>query len=238
MQVQNKGRRLGRYVKDYVVFDLETTGISPNQDDIIEISALRVRDGKVTETFSTLVNPGRHIPARATKVNGITDAMVADAPDISKAMADFLEFIGRDVLVGHNIHTFDMIFVCNAASDALNREVTNDYIDTLMMARSILPQLRYHKLTDVSQHFGIGTEGAHRALNDCIMNQKCYEAMRELAAQKAGTGQDRSASADQAAGEPELSCPVCGSALVKRKGRFGEFYGCSSFPRCRHTQKL
>ena len=93
---RNKGKRLGRYVGDYVVFDLETTGINPERDSIIEISALKVKDHRVVEEFSTLVNPGRHIPAGATAVNGITDRMVADAPDVRTAIERFVEFIGED----------------------------------------------------------------------------------------------------------------------------------------------
>ena len=82
MEGQKRGRRLSGYRPDYVVFDLETTGLSPETDGIIEISAVKVRGGKVTDSFSTLVNPGRHIPAAASRVNGLTDSMVADAPGL------------------------------------------------------------------------------------------------------------------------------------------------------------
>ncbi len=83
MTEHSKGKRLAKYVPDYVVFDLETTGIRVGSDDIIEISAIKVKGGQVTDTFSTLVNPGRPIPYCATAVNGITDEMVAEAPDIA-----------------------------------------------------------------------------------------------------------------------------------------------------------
>ena len=86
--MREKGNRLVQYVPDYTVFDLETTGISANMDDIIEISAVKVKGGIVQDTFSTLVNPGRHIPAQATKVNGITDQMVSEAPLIREAMTE------------------------------------------------------------------------------------------------------------------------------------------------------
>ena len=94
MIARNKGKRLNQYVKDYVVFDLETTGVYPEKDVIIEISAIKVSGGEIKEKYSTLVNPGRHIPAGATAVNGITDDMVRDAPDIREAMAGFMDFIG------------------------------------------------------------------------------------------------------------------------------------------------
>lgn len=228
MRQRNKGKRLGSYIEDYVVFDLETTGINQEQDAIIEISAVKVRKHKVVAEFSTLVNPGRHIPAGATAVNGIKDEMVKDAPDIKTAMKDFLEFIGNSVLVGHNIHTFDTNFVYDAAFDFLGQEVRNDYIDTLYMARRCLPELSHHKLTDIAAHFGLQTEGAHRALFDCMMNQSCYEEMGKLMEKKKKEGTD----------EGELSCPSCGGVLMLRKGKFGMFYGCSGYPTCRYTRNV
>lgn len=173
--MREKGNRLVQYVPDYTVFDLETTGISANMDDIIEISAVKVKGGIVQDTFSTLVNPGRHIPAQATKVNGITDQMVSEAPLIREAMTEFLRFVGEDILVGHNIQSFDMKFIYREVEELFQETVSNDFIDTLYMARKCLPELKHHRLTDLAEHFGISSKGAHRALNDCVMNQKCFE---------------------------------------------------------------
>jgi len=208
-----------KYVPDYVVFDVETTGLSPINDDIIELSALKVRKGEVVDTFSTLVNPARSIPYAASKVNGITDRMVADAPQINEVISEFISFIELDVLVGHNIHTFDMKFINKAAADVFGLMINNDYVDTLQMSRMCLPELRNHKLVDISAHFNISSEGAHRALNDCIMNQKCYEELGKLLS-----------------GIKVEQCPKCGSELKKRNGRFGEFWGCSNYPACRFTR--
>lgn len=223
--VRNKGRRLSRYVADYVVFDLETTGIRQNLDRIIEISAVKVRGHKVTEQYTTLVDPQMHIPRAATAVNGITDEMVKDAPQTEEAVLGFLDFVGNDILVGHNIHTFDTNFIYDAAMEICGAEVGNDYIDTLYLARKCLPQLSHHKLSDVSEHFHISTAGAHRALNDCIMNQKCYEELGKI--------WEKTMQA-----QPDIRCPQCGAEMIKRKGKYGEFYGCSDFPRCRGTRKL
>ncbi len=224
MKVRNKGKRLtGNYPADYVVFDLETTGVSQERDDIIEVSAVRVCAHKVVDSYSTLVNPHRPIPPDATQVNGITDDMVKDAPDIGEAMEGFLAFIGASVLVGHNIHTFDMNFAYDAAYRSLGRTLDNDYVDTLYMARRCLPELSRHRLTDIAEHFQIETKGAHRALQDCRMNQCCYEEMTKILKEQ---------SADV------LSCPKCGGMLIKRKGKYGPFYGCEEFPRCRYTQNI
>ena len=89
------------------------------------------------------------------------------------------------------------------------------------MSRSCLPELSHHKLVDVASYFHISAEGAHRALNDCIMNQKCYEEMGKL----------------QANQKLEL-CPRCGGELRKRNGKFGEFFGCSNYPACRYTRNI
>lgn len=222
---QDKGKRLSQYVGDYVVFDLETTGIRWQTDEIIEISAIRVQGHQPAAQYSTLVNPQRHIPAGASKVNHITDGMVKDAPLLGEAMDGFLEFIGDGILVGHNIHTFDMKFISQAAMRLYGKEIGNDYIDTLFLARQCLPQLPHHRLLDVAGHFGISTSGAHRALQDCRMNQECYEKL-------GGMLQARNPK------EPEVLCPRCGAGMVRRKGMYGEFYGCSSFPGCRGTRKI
>ncbi|NBH14698.1 DNA polymerase III subunit epsilon [Lachnospiraceae bacterium] len=221
----NKGKRLNQYINDYVVFDLETTGIRPHTDEIIEISAIRVREHKAAEEFSTLVNPGMHIPAAASRVNHITDDMVEEAPPLFEALGDFLEFAGNDILVGHNIHSFDLNFIHQGAMRLYGVIVENDYIDTLYMARQYLPELSHHKLSDVAAYFDISTAGAHRALNDCIMNQKCYEELGKILVQRRKT-------------QPEILCPKCGAEMVKRSGKFGEFYGCSDYPRCRGTRKI
>ena len=208
-----------KYTPDYIVFDLETTGLSPINDDIIELSALKIRGGEIADTFSTLVNPGRRIPYQATRINGITDEMVAKAPVIEDVLSEFVSFIEVDVLVGHNIRTFDLKFINQAANELFGSIIKNDYVDTLQMSRMCLPQLRNHKLVDVSAFFHISSEGAHRALNDCMMNYKCYEELGKLLG---------AIKVEQ--------CPKCGSELKKRSGRFGEFWGCTGYPVCRYTR--
>ena len=224
MEKNRRGTNKTEYVSDYVVFDLETTGISCKNDSIIEISAVKVINGQVIDTFSTLVNPMRPIPYGATAVNGITDAMVKDEPTIKQVLPEFISFIGDMVLVGHNIAGFDMKFIWREAEELLGITVSNDYIDTLQMSRKRLPQLSSHKLVDIAAHYNIGTEGAHRALNDCIMNQQCYERLlREKEPQGTEAGR---------------KCPRCGNELAIRKGIYGQFYGCMGFPECRYTENI
>lgn len=222
---QDRGRLLCQYVADYTVFDLETTGISWQRDEVIEISAIRVRGHQAAAQYSTLVNPMRHIPAAASRVNHITDRMVEGAPLLAEALEGFLGFIQDDILVGHNIQAFDMKFINKAVTERYGKELGNDYIDTLLLARRCLPGLSHHRLLDVAGHFGIDTQGAHRALQDCAMNQQCYERLGKMLQEKRME-------------EEEVICPKCGARMVKRKGMYGEFYGCSSFPRCRGTRNL
>lgn len=216
-----RGKRISKYVDNYVVFDLETTGISSLKDDIIEISAIKVKGHERAETFSRLVNPQRPIPAAATKINGITDEMVAAEPDLNVILPEFLDFIDGEILIGHNIQSFDLLFLNRATQERYANSIRNDFIDTLYLARACLPELAHHRLTDLAGHFKISTEGAHRALNDCIMNQICYEYMGKLLVD---------------AGIP--ICHKCGGELIRRKGKFGSFYGCSNYPVCRYTKNI
>lgn len=199
-----RGTQKTKYTPDYVVFDLETTGISRVYDEVVEISAVKVRGGKVVDEFSTLVNPGRHIPSGASQVNGITDQMVAYAPRFVKVLQEFLDFAEGYPLVGHNIASFDMKFICRDAEKYYGSVPVNDYIDTLPLARKHLPNLSHHKLTDLASYYGLTTDGAHRALNDCRMNQQVYECMvKEM--REARTG--KSASSENNASERNPAVP-------------------------------
>lgn len=219
--IGRKGKRVSKYIDQYVVFDLETTGISSAKDDIIEISAVKVKSHQIVDEFSKLVNPERSIPAGATRVNGITDEMVKGALALPLILPDFLDFIGDEVLVGHNIHTFDLIFLGGAAREILGRDIMNDYIDTLYMARTCLPELAHHRLTDLAQYFSVNSAGAHRALQDCRMNQACYERLGQLMGK-----------------QPVALCPKCGAELEKRSGKFGQFFGCTNYPDCKFTRNV
>ena len=226
MLSKRRGRKLNIYVSDYVVFDLETTGISCTTDEVVEISAVKVQNGEVVDEFTTLVNPGRPIPYNASEVNGITDDMVANSPFFEEALSEFLTFAGDAVLVGHNIHTFDMKFLYRDAERFWGETIGNDYIDTLQIARAYLPKLSRYRLVDLADYYGIDVEGAHRALNDCRMNQLVFELL----------GKEIANPADEA--KAVKKCPRCGNVLRKRNGRYGEFWGCVSYPECKYTANI
>ena len=136
---KNKGKQLTVYVPDYVVFDLETTGVSCYRDSVVEISAIKVIGGMIADEFSSLVNPQRSIPYAASRVNGITDDMVADAPLFEKVLAEFIDFTEGMTLVGHNIHSFDLKFIYRDSEKFYGGIPGNNYVDTLRLARKHLP---------------------------------------------------------------------------------------------------
>lgn len=157
---------------DYVAMDLETTGLNPRLDKIIEIGAVKVREGEMVDTFCTYVNPGRSIPERITRLTGIGDEEVKDAPFIEEVMTQFLEFLGEDCLLGHNI-IFDYSFIKKAA---VNQKLTFERqgMDTLRIARRFLPELESRNLGFLCRYYEIPLEEAHRAYHDAMASHLLY----------------------------------------------------------------
>ena len=148
----------------YVVFDLETTGFSPIQDKIIEIGAVKVERGVITERFSTFVNPKIPIPFKITQLTSITDDMVVDAETIDVVLPKFLDFIGDAVLVAHNAG-FDVSFIeQNCRYQEIEREFIS--LDTVALARVLLPTLSKYKVNVVAKALNISLENHHRAVDD------------------------------------------------------------------------
>lgn len=159
---------------NYVAFDIETTGLNPKYDKIIEIGAVKVRDGELAETFSTFVNPARSLPARIVELTGICDADVAQAPYIDDILDAFLAFVGEDVLLGHNI-LFDYSFVKKAAVNQ-KKSFEKLGIDTLRIAKRFLNELESRQLGYLCDYYHIELE-AHRALNDAVAAHRLYRVM-------------------------------------------------------------
>lgn len=148
----------------FVVFDIETTGFSPLTCKIIEIGAVRVENGQITDRFSTFVNPKVPIPFRIEQLTGINDSMVMEAPEIEKVLPEFLEFCQGAVMVAHNAD-FDMSFIMeNCRQQGLSDQFT--YVDTVGMARFLLPALNRFKLDTVAKAVGVPLQNHHRAVDD------------------------------------------------------------------------
>ncbi|NLA43877.1 hypothetical protein GX865_07095 [Candidatus Saccharibacteria bacterium] len=158
---------------DFVVFDIETTGLS-SQDEIIEIRALRVRDGEVADEFSRFIRPRRPIPASATIINGITNSMVKDAEPVDTVLIDFFNFVGGDVVLGHNIASFDIPFIRRYAG-VVGDQFACSYLDTLQFAKQKAPQIGRFNLDSLCKYFGIEMRDRHRAVGDCYATLECYQ---------------------------------------------------------------
>ncbi len=148
----------------YVVFDIETTGMSSVKDKIIEIGALKVKGGEIVDTFSEFINPEIPIPFRIEQLTGINDNMVINAPTIDVILPKFLDFIKDSVLVAHNA-PFDTGFIKEKAK-AINVEVNNTIVDTLELARVIVSGISKYTLDSLAKHLGVSLENHHRAIDD------------------------------------------------------------------------
>ena len=153
------------YLNSFVAFDLETTGLSPVHDRILEIAAIKVHRNAAVDTFESLINPGISIPHHITKINGIDNSMVETAPRIDEILPSFIQFIGDYSLVAHNA-SFDMQFLCYHARQH-GCTIENPSIDSLALCRKAFPECRNHKLQTIARHIHYTTEDTyHRSLSD------------------------------------------------------------------------
>lgn len=162
-------------IKDYIAFDLETTGLSLETDQIIEIGALKVRDGKVAGRFMEFLKPDQSISDRITDITGITNEMVADARDTKDIIQDFIAFCEDDVLVGHNI-MFDYKF-SKMYAVKYGYSFEKKGIDTLKIARNVHKDFESKSLGALCEHYHITNQAAHRAYHDALATAKLYQCM-------------------------------------------------------------
>ena len=156
----------------YVVFDIETTGFSPIQNNIIEIGAVKVVNGEIIDTFSTFVNPKEPIPFRIQQLTSINDNMVIDAETIEEVLPKFIQFSRDCVMVAHNAD-FDMSFIINECKkQGISRE--NTIVDTVALARMLLPSINKYKLDTVAKALNISLENHHRAVDDAACTAQIF----------------------------------------------------------------
>ena len=162
----------------YVVFDIETTGFSPLSDRIIEIGAVKVVNGTITDKFSTFVNPDIPIPFRIEQLTSINDSMVLPAPKIDKVLPDFLKFCEGCALVAHNA-SFDVSFIAHNAEE-LGLPFDPTVLDTVTLARILLPQLNRYKLDTVAKALNVSLENHHRAVDDAGATAEIFVAFLKM----------------------------------------------------------
>ena len=167
---------------EFVIFDIETTGLSPNTENITEIGAILVKGDTVVDEFHTFVDPKKPIPEKITELTGITDEMVKDAPTQEQAIRAFKGFIGNRIVVAHNAASFDVNFI-KVVAERNGIDFECEYIDTLPLAQNLLTELKKHKLDVIAEHYNLGNFNHHRATDDAKMLFEIFKCMtNDLAA--------------------------------------------------------
>lgn len=164
--------------QDFVVFDIETTGLSPTGDRITEIGAVKISGGLITQRYSQLINPQRKLSQKIIELTGITDDMLADKPTIDQVLPEFLDFIGDSMLVAHN-SDFDTGFIRQNAL-RLGLEYHSKAIDTVAVSRALLSDLKSHKLNLVAKRLGVTLENHHRAVDDAQATAEIFLKFMEM----------------------------------------------------------
>jgi DNA polymerase-3 subunit alpha (Gram-positive type) len=171
---------------EFTVFDIETTGLSNINDEIIEIGAVKIKEGKIIDTFETFVNPKIPISSFITKLTGIDESMVKDAPSIEEILPKFLEFASNSVLVAHNAN-FDVSFIKSKAKK-FNLNVNNAVLDTLELSRHLYKDLKNYKLDTLAEHLQVKLEHHHRAVDDAMATAEIFiktiDRLKELGVEK------------------------------------------------------
>jgi len=180
--LQNKENLIANI--EFTAFDFETTGLSPNRDRIVEIGAVRFRNGQVYGTYESLINPGIPIPPKVTSIHGITDGMVEDKPSAEDMLPDFLGFIHGSVLVAHNA-PFDTRFLFSELKRAGSAPPKAVILDSLPLSRKAFPGRKSYKLQDLAPFFSVPVSNAHRACDDAQVCMKVFSnCIKELEEKK------------------------------------------------------
>ncbi|TVY10620.1 PolC-type DNA polymerase III [Paenibacillus cremeus] len=152
---------------EYIIFDIETTGLSVTSNKIIEIAGVKMKEGKEIDRFASFINPHERIPYHIQQLTNINDDMVKDAPELEDILPKFIEFVGDSVLVAHNAR-FDIGFIQANCKQLGIPEVTNPVLDTLELARLLFPTMKNHRLNTLSDKFKVSLDNHHRAIDDSI----------------------------------------------------------------------
>jgi DNA polymerase III epsilon subunit family exonuclease len=178
------GNYINNSISNYVVIDIETTGLDPSNDEIIELGAVKVVDDVIVDTFSALCKPRKEIPQKITDINGITNEMVSNAKSASDILPDFIAFIGDLDIIAHNAK-FDLAFIYDNYYKISNKPFNNNYVDTLRLSQELLPEMTGHRLVDLIEKFEIQTTALHRAIDDSKSVHFCYQKMKMYKLEKA-----------------------------------------------------
>lgn len=173
---RDKGKSLIDFPDDYTIIDIETTGLSLEWDEIIELSALKIRSNNIVDRFTTLIKPDKKINGFITNLTGITNEMLESAPKIKTILKNFVEFIGDDIVVGFNVN-FDINFIYDKNKNLYGKIFKNNFIDLYRIAKKAL-QLDKYRLIDIANYYQIDINGAHRATKDCEITYQIFNNLK------------------------------------------------------------
>ena len=169
------------FPSEYCLVDIETTGLTPGEDSIIEIGAIKYSNAALDEQFQTLVQPPAHdgnfVDSFISSLTGITNEMLAIAPDTRNALLAFSEFLGDSIIVGYNV-SFDVNFLYDDYIKHLQRPLTNNFVDILRLSRRLCSDLPSRDLDSMLAHFNLKIDNRHRAIGDCIAAQLVYDKLQ------------------------------------------------------------
>ncbi len=188
---EGKGKSRIIFPSSYCVVDIETTGLNPRWDHIIEIGAIRYVNGEEVGRFQMLVQPpqykkGRYVDDFIESLTGITNEMLAEAPKADEVISQFDIFLGDDIIVGYNVG-FDINFIYDCYCQYLGKPLSNDHVDVMRFSRKLHPEMSHHRLSDMVHLFKVRDVGSHRAIPDVMMTQACFELLCNEAVQRYGT---------------------------------------------------
>lgn len=189
---KEKGKSLIVFPKDYVVIDIETTGLSPRYDFIIEVSAIKVAGDEIVDRFESLVKPdleyddGYYVNSFIEEYTGITNKMLAKADETESVLKKYANFIGDSTVIGHNVN-FDVNFLYDNFDRYLGHPFTNNFVDTMRIYKKLTPEKRHHRLRELCDEYGLVNEHEHRAYSDCEVTAAGFLSLRNTVLDEYGT---------------------------------------------------
>lgn len=180
---REKGKSIISFPDNYIMIDIETTGLSPDWDSIIEVAAVKIDNGEIIDEYSSFVEYNDELPEFITDLTGITSEMLIGAPSPQIVMKELSDFIGNDIIIGYNVN-FDINFLYDYFEKHLNLKLNNDYVDCMRIARKLYPEKKHHRLKDMVSLFDINVDTEHRALDDCRTTKLVYDNLQNVIASK------------------------------------------------------
>ena len=233
---ESKGRSIIAFPDAYCVIDVETTGRSPQWDHIIEVAAVKISDGQEVGCFSSLIQPpsmpgGAFVDDFIEALTGITDEMLENAPFAPDVLEEFATFVGDAPVVGHCV-SFDIDFLYDSFDRYLDRPFSNDYIDTLRLARKLHPEMSHHRLADLVQLFDVAHNDAHRAMGDVKATAECFARLKAEVLERHGSEEEFKKTFHSGGGHAVKAADIHGDA--QKIDEDSPIFGCA----CVFTGKL